>query len=213
MMKILKVAIADDHPVVRKGVSSILSSDPGIEVTAEYESASGLMGELPQATWEALVLDINLRDGNGVELTQQIVQQRPNSKVLILSIYPEEQYALRAMKAGAMGYLNKESIPEKLVDAVLRIGSGKRFISEALADLLARQALNDDTEEPHHRLSDREFQVLCLLAAGKGNQEIASHLFVSTKTVSTYRSRILVKLGLETTADLIRYALNKELLP
>ncbi|MDT8447839.1 MAG: response regulator transcription factor [bacterium] len=204
----IKVAVADDHPVIRKGVQAILGQSPEIELVAEYVGAVDVMTHLKDRPWAVLVLDINLKDGNGVELTQQIIALQPQARILILSIYPEDQYAMRALRAGAMGYLNKDSIPDKLVDAVTRIGRGKRFISEALADILAQQALvGDSSGALHSRLSDREFQVLCLFAAGKANQEIASHMHVSPKTVSTYRARILEKLGLKTTADLIGYAL------
>lgn len=210
--KTIQVAVADDHPVVRKGVGAILGQSPHLEVCAEYVSAKELMDGLAGRCWDVLVLDINLKDGNGVELTQQITALHPDACILILSIYPEEQYAMRALKAGAMGYLNKDSIPDKLIDAVRRIGSGRRFISDELAELLAHQALTGGgSQAPHHRLTDRELQVLCLLAGGKGNQEIASHMHISPKTVSTYRARLLDKLQLSNTAELIGYALTHNL--
>jgi len=208
----IQVAIADDHPVVRLGVRTILESNPQIEVCTEYANAAKVMSEYMSAEWEVLVLDIDLKDGNGVEMTKQMLAVRPELKILILSIYPESKYALRAMKAGAKGYLNKDFVLTALEDAILKIGQGKLYVSDELSQQLATQALQGGTsEERHESLSDRELQILCLYGAGKSNQEMAEELFLSVKTVSTYRSRILEKMKMSTTAELISYAISNGL--
>jgi len=211
-VKNYQIAIADDHPIVRLGVRTILSENPQFKVSVEYEDAKSLLGDYAQANWDVLVLDIDLRDGNGVDLTKQMLAQRPELKILILSIYPEEKYALRAMRAGAKGYVNKDALLDILNKAVMDVAMGKLFVSEPLAQTLAQHALNGGGDElPHDKLSDRELQVLCLYGDGKGNNEIAAHLHVSVKTISTYRSRIMDKMQLHSTAELISYAIRHEL--
>ena len=206
------VAIADDHPVVRLGIRTLLENNSQIKICKEYSAAATLMKDFNESDWEVLILDVDLKDGNGVELTKQMLQNRPELKILILSIYPETKYALRAMKAGAKGYVNKDSVLEHLEDAVLQVANGKLFVSKTLSQLLATKILHDsDVEEPHAILSDRELQVLCLYGAGKSNLEIAEQLYISVKTVSTYRGRILEKMNLNATSELISYAIHHEL--
>jgi len=210
---IILVAIADDHPVVRLGAQTLLEKHSRIRIHKEYSDAATLIKEFSTAQWEVLILDIDLKDGNGVELTKQMLQQRPELKILILSIYPESKYALRAMKAGAKGYVNKDSLLDKLEDAVIQVASGKLYVSAELSQILAMKAVQKtNVEESHQILSDREMQVLCLYGAGKSNQEIAEQLYISKKTVSTYRGRILGKMKLKTTSELISYAIQHQLL-
>jgi two-component system invasion response regulator UvrY len=209
---VILVAIADDHPVVRLGIRTLLENTPRIKIDAEYSAAAPLMRDFSNAAWEVLILDVDLKDHNGVELTKQMLLVRPELKILILSISPEKKYAMRAMKAGAKGYVNKNSVLDSLEEAVLQVASGQLYVSKQLSQLLAEQALfKNKNEDSHAMLSDRELQVLCLYGAGRSNQEIAEQLYISIKTVSTYRRRILDKMNLRTTADLISYAIFHEL--
>ena len=206
------VAIADDHPVVRLGIRTLLEKNARITINAEYSAAAPLMKDFANADWEVLILDVDLKDHNGVELTKQMLAIRPELKILILSIYPEKKYALRAMKAGAKGYVNKNSVLDNLEEAVIQVAGGQLYVSRLLSQLLAEQALfKNNIEDSHAMLSDRELQVLCLYGDGKSNQEIAEQLYISIKTVSTYRRRILDKMNLKSTADLISYAITHEL--
>ena len=206
------LAIADDHPVVRLGIRTLLENNARIKIAAEYSAAAPLMRDFADADWEVLILDVDLKDHNGVELTKQMLLVRPELKILILSIYPEKKYALRAMKAGAKGYVNKNSVLDNLEEAVIQVAGGQLYVSKLLSQLLAEQALfKNNIEDSHAMLSDRELQVLCLYGDGKSNQEIAEQLYISIKTVSTYRRRILDKMNLKSTADLISYAITHDL--
>ncbi len=212
---LILVAIADYHPIVRLGIRTLLETDGSMEVVKEYSDSLNLMEDYQSADWDILVLDIDLTDGNGLEMTKEMLLERPELKVLILSIYPESKYAVRAMKAGAKGYLNKSNMLEDLCSAITKVAAGKLYVSDELSQILAEEATTVSApsygNEPHSQLSDRELQVLCLLGAGKTNHEIAEKLFISIKTVSTYKARILEKMNLKTTSELIACAINHDL--
>jgi DNA-binding NarL/FixJ family response regulator len=207
---VIRVLIADDHPVVRKGLCLILAEADGIEVAGEASDAPETLGQLARTLVDVLVLDIGMPGRSGLELLQELRQSYPKLPVLILSQYPEEQIAVRAIRAGAAGYLNKESAPEQLVDAVRRVHQGRRFLTDTLAELLA-VSVEGGSAEPHQTLSDREYQVFRMIASGKTVSDIAVELSLSVKTVSTYRTRILEKMNLKNNSELTRYAIQNKL--
>ncbi len=207
----IRVFIADDHAVVRRGVLQILEDVPDIVVAGEAGSGRDALRGVQETAPDVLVLDIAMPEGGGLEVLAQVRSLRPNLRILILSIYPEKQYAIRALKAGAAGYLTKESAPEELVAAIRKAAQGGTYVSQTLAEKLAGELKGEAPKEPHETLSDREYQVVQLLAAGKTVSEIAADLSLSVKTVSTYRARVLEKLGLKSTAEIIRYAIEQGL--
>lgn len=207
----IKVLIADDHPVVRRGLRQILEETSDILVGAEVGSAEDVLSAVRAQPWTVVVLDISLPGGNGIDLLKDIRRERPDARVLILTAHSEEQYAVRAIKAGAAGFLNKESAPEKLTEATRRIAAGGRYVSPALAETLASILAGDAGGQPHEALSDREFEILKLLASGKTVSEVAQGLSLSVKTVSTHRARILKKMNLRTNAELTQYAMRQGL--
>lgn len=208
----MKIMIVDDHPVVRQGIRLILASHPGIEVVAETGTAAATLEKLRTTPVDLVVLDLNLPDQNGFVVLKDIQHRHPGLPVLILTMQPEEHMAVRALKAGANGFLNKESAPEELVKAVLAVFQGRRYISPKLAEWLALEVGGHRESVPHERLSDREFQVMCLLASGKGVTAIAAMLHRNPNTISTYRARILSKMGMESNADLTQYATKHQLI-
>jgi two-component system invasion response regulator UvrY len=204
----MKVLVADDHAVVRRGVLQILEDIPDMVAAGEASTGREVLRAVQEHDYDVLVLDIAMPDGGGLEVLKQLQSLKPNLRVLVLSMYPEKQYALRALKAGAAGYLTKESAPEELIAAIRKVARGGKYVTQSLAEKLAVE-LGDEVEKaPHEALSDREYQVMCLLTSGKTLTEIAADLSLSIKTVSTYRTRILDKLNLKSTADIIRYALE-----
>lgn len=207
----IKVLIADDHPVVRRGLRQILEETSDILVGAEVGSAEDVLNAVRAQPWTVVVLDISMPGGNGIDLLKDIRRERPDARVLILTAHSEEQYAVRAIKAGAAGFLNKESAPEKLTEATRKIAAGGRYISPALAEALASILAGDTGGQPHEALSDREFEILKLLASGKTVSEVAHGLSLSVKTVSTHRARILKKMNLRTNAELTQYAIRQGL--
>jgi DNA-binding NarL/FixJ family response regulator len=207
----IEVVVADDHAIVRRGVIDILNEEPDITVVAEASNGQEVLQLARLDNFDILVLDMGLPDMNGLELLYRLKTVKPALRTLILSIYPEEQYGVRTLKAGAMGYLNKESAPIELVSAIQKVARGERYISAALGELLVDQLLSDEVTMPHSTLSNREYQVMLSLANGKTISDIAADLSLSVKTISTYRSRILEKLQLDTTSDIIRYALQNHL--
>lgn len=208
----MKILIADDHSVVRKGLRQILLEGfPNAEI-GEVADTDSLIQKVMNDSWDVVISDLSMPGRSGLEGLQQIKQINPKLPVLILSIYPEEQYAVRLLKAGAAGYLNKDMAPEELVNAVQRVLLGKKYITPAVAEKLASTLDQPEDKAPHEYLSDREFSVLKMLAAGKSVSEIAETLYLSVTTVSTYRSRILTKMDLKTNADLTLYAIEHKLL-
>ncbi len=208
----MKILIVDDHPVVRHGLRLLLEAQPDVTQVGEAGSAAAAMEALRGGEWSVLVLDIDLPDRSGFEVLRDVSARWPKLPVLILSIHPENIMAVRMLKSGASGYLNKESAPAELMQAIKRIAGGHRYVSPTLAQLLAEQIGADAGKAPHERLSAREFQVFRLIAAGKPVGEAAGILNLSANTVSTYRARILEKMGLANNAEMMRYAAEHELL-
>ena len=207
----LRIALCDDHPLLREGLKRILLQQSDFRVAAEAGSGAELLSALRRADVHVIILDITLPDMNGLDALKTIHASGYTAAVLVLSMHPEEQYALRALKAGAAGYLQKESVPDELVTAVRRVAQGRKYVTATLAERLALDLGDRSEKAPHELLSDREYQVLCLLASGKGVKDIAGELSLSSPTVATYRSRVLAKLGLATTVELVRYALAHKL--
>jgi DNA-binding NarL/FixJ family response regulator len=208
---VIRVLIADDHAIVRRGVRQILEETSDIEVTGEAASASELWPKVREGRCDAVVLDVNLPGRSGLELLGDIKRERPELPVLILTVHSEDQYAVRALKAGASGFLTKESAPEKLVDAVRKIAQGRRFITPEVADKLASSVARGEQGPPHEALSDREFQILKMIASGKTVSQIGRELALSVKTISTHRTRILKKMNLKTNSELTHYVIRNGL--
>lgn len=206
----IKILIADDHPVVREGLKQILAGAADMTVGGEALNGQEVLEKVAGEEWDVLVLDIGMPGRDGLEVLKDIHRAQPDLPVLVLSMYPEEQVAIRALKAGAAGYMNKETAPKELVNAIKKIYNGGKYVSAALAEQLASQldSQSHAHNTPHDALSDREFQVFRLLASGKEVQEIADELFISVKTVRTYRDRIHEKLNLKNDVELARYAMQ-----
>jgi len=207
----IRVLVADDHAVVRRGVVQILAESPHIVVAGEASCGSEVLRAVRENDYDIVLLDIAMPGGSGLEVLKELQSLKPDVQVLILSMYPEKQYALRALKAGAAGYLTKDSAPDELIEAIERISQGNKYITRSLAQEMASELGGKAGKELHEALSDREYQVMRLLAAGKSVSEIATQLSLSVKTVSTYRTRILEKLNLKTTAEIMHYALAQGL--
>lgn len=208
----IRVLIADDHTVVRRGLKQILLEGFPSAIIEEVPDAEELIKKIIHSEWDVVISDLSMPGRSGLEALQQIKQIKPKLPVLILSIHPEDQYAIRVLKAGAAGYLSKDMAPDELVNAVQRVMLGKKYITASIAEKLASVLDQGSSKAAHEYLSDREFSVLKLLAAGKSVSEIAESLFLSVTTVSTYRTRILVKMGLKNNADLTLYAVENKLL-
>ena len=206
----IRVIAVDDHPVVRRGLEQIIAAERDMQVVGDAESAREAINIIRQTACDVVVLDITLPNGSGLDVLSQLKSERPALPVLIMSIHDEKQYALRVLKAGASGYLMKNSIPEELIKAIRKITSGGKYISPSIAERLASEFASPG-KSPHENLSDREFQILCLIASGKSLKEIGEALCISGKTVSSYRARILEKMNMSTNADLTRYALEHDL--
>ena len=208
MSKPIRVLIADDHAIVRQGLRQILSDTADLTVAGEAENGVQAVQLVRSGEWDVVLMDVSMPDRNGIDALKIIKKEFPRLPVLILSMYPEEQYAIRALKAGAAGYLTKQSAPELLVTAIRQVASGKKYVSPSLAEELAN-AIGDDSERPpHEKLSDREYQTLCMIASGKTPAEIAEALNLSVKTVSVYRARLLEKMHLRNNAELTHYGLK-----
>lgn len=206
-----RILLVDDHAIVRKGLKETLEEELGAVSFGEADNAPRVLEQLGEAEWDLVVLDINMEGRNGLDLLTEIQSARPKLPVLILSMYPVAEFAVRALKQGAAGYLNKQSAPEELVNAVQTLLAGRRYISAELAERLADDLVRDSTKLPHEELSVREYQVMLMLASGKIQKEIAAELCLSAKTVSTYHTRILKKLGLKNDIEVSRYAIQNKL--
>lgn len=203
-----RILIADDHAVVRAGLRQFLEEDRSVREIGEASTGTETLDQLRAKPWDLVILDIYMPDRSGLDILKQIQASYPDTKVLIISGLPERQYALNAIKAGASGYLAKDTAPEELLKAVKAVLRGRRYVSPTLAELLVDD-LNQDSDQPMHtRLSEREFQIFCKLAAGRSVSQIANELFLSVKTVSTYRTRVLEKMSFSTNADLTLYAVR-----
>lgn len=207
----IRLLIADDHPIVREGLKRILEELKDIQVVAEASTGDEVLVKLGAEPIDVALLDVSMPGPGIFAILERIGVEYPKVRVLVLSMQPEEMYAIRVLKAGASGYLTKDHSPSELAGAIRRIHQGGRYVSQALAEALAMGLDAGADRPPHEALSNREYQVLALLGSGKSIKEIAAQLQVSSKTASTYRSRILDKMGLETTADLIRYAVENKL--
>lgn len=209
----IRILITDDHPIVRRGIRQLLEDDKEERFGNIAEAGNGkeLLEKLNSAEFDVILLDISLPGRSGLELLGDIKKLKPAVKVVILSIYPEEQYALRALKMGAAGYLTKASAPDELISAVIKASQGNRYISASLAEKITSNLIEDTDSPLHEKLSVRELEVISLLASGKTMSNIAIELSLSPKTISTYRERILSKLNLKTTSDIIRYAIKEGL--
>lgn len=207
----MKVLIADDHAVVRRGLRQILEAEPDLEVAGEATSGAEVMDALRIQRYDVAVLDITMPGRSGLEILHEIRQQFPELRVLILSMHPEERYALRVLKAGAAGYLTKESAADELIIALRKVAAGGKYVSPTLAERLVDEIGTEISKSPHERLSDREHQILCMIASGMTVTGIASELHLGTNTVSTYRARLLGKLKLANNAELTHYAIRNRL--
>ena len=207
----IKVMVADDHPVVREGLKQILSQAQDIKVTAEAEDGHEILDKVRNQEFDVIVLDITMPGLMGLDVLKQLKSEKPELPVLILSMHPEEQYAIRVLRAGASGYLTKASAPDKLTGAIRKLYRGGKYVSSSLAERLADELGGDLTKLPHQTLSDREYQVMCLLASGKTVTQVADQLALSVKTVSTYRTRILEKMRMQSNAELTHYAIENKL--
>jgi len=210
---VIRILIADDHAVVRRGLKQIVAEQFDQPVIGEAQNASEVLSLVRLGEWDVVVLDISMPGRGGLEILGELKHEHPRLPVLILSVHSEEQYARRALKAGAAGYLNKESAPEELVKAIRTVVAGRKYVSASLAENLVTALGTEGDRAPHETLSDREFQVFSLLASGKTVGEIATQLSLSVKTISTYRTRILEKMRLASNAELIHYAIQQKLVP
>lgn len=207
----IRVLIVDDHPIVRRGLKEALAAESDVSVVAEASRSEEVLALMAAHACDLVLLDLSLPGRGGLEVIKDIRRDFPNVRILIVSTYDESQFAIRAIRAGASGYLTKSSAPEELVRAVRSVANTGRYISESVASALLDFARGDQPASLHRRLSDREHEVLRLLTSGRTVSDIAVELSLSVKTVSTYRSRLVEKLGLRTTADLVRYALEHKL--
>ena len=208
----IRVFIADDHAIVREGLKQILAEERDISVVGEAETGLDAIKLFRKSRCNVLLLDISLPDRNGIEVLKQIKDDKPELAVLMLSMHREDQYAIRSLKAGASGYLTKQSAPRELVGAIRQVAAGQRYVSAQLAQVLAAQLGEDHDKPAHEGLSDREYQTLMMIASGKTVSEIARELSLSVKTISEYRSRLLAKMNLKTSAELTHYAIRNQLI-
>ncbi len=206
-----RVLIADDHDIVRRGIRSLIQEQGDLEVGGEAATAPEVLDRVREESWDLLILDLGMPGGEGLETLTRIRTAAPELPVIILSVHPEDQLAARLLKAGARGYVQKEAANRELIVAARRVLDGERYVSPDLASRLASSLAGEATADPHEALSDREFQVLRLLGEGLSVGDIADELSLSVKTVSTYKSRLLSKMEMETTAELIRYAMEHDL--
>lgn len=204
----IRVLVADDHTIVREGLKQILSDTPDIEVADEAANAKEVITKVSDNEYDLVLLDISFPGRSGIDILKQLKCLKPKLPVLILSMYPEEQYAIRSLKAGASGYVTKESASDELIAAIRQVTKGKKYITTSLAERLVFELEKDYEDQPHEVLSDREYQVMCLIASGKTVKEIAEALSLSVKTISTHRSRILRKMAMHNNAQLTHYAIK-----
>jgi DNA-binding NarL/FixJ family response regulator len=208
----IKVLIADDHPVVRKGLREIVKEAFHVAIADEVSNGQEVLERVAKNDYDVVLLDISMPGRNGLDVLKELKGQKPKLPVLVLSIHPEEQYAVRVLKAGASGYLTKESAQDELISAIQKVSTGRKYITPSLAERLALDLEMGAEKPPHESLSDREYQVMCMIASGKTVKEIAEELFLSVKTVSTYRARLLDKMRMKSNAELTYYAIKHRLI-
>jgi len=209
----IKVFITDDHALVRRGLKDILAETPEIVVVGEAGTSDETIQQLPHADWDVLILDLSLPGRSGLDVLRLVRQVRPTLPVLILSMHAEEQFAVRLLRAGANGFLNKESAPDELVRAIQTVHRGDIYLSPTLQARLQTPAPKTEPPPPHETLTDREFEVLCRLAAGETTADMARHMAIQPRTVERYRARLLRKMGMRSVADLVAYARQARLRP
>lgn len=207
----IRVYIIDDHELMREGLKTVLRRHSDVHVVGDAANSHKFFAAMPKAAVDVVVLDITLKGEDGLDVLKIIRQQYPKTCVLMLSMHPEERFAVRAIRAGASGYVDKQSLSDELVDAIRKVARGEKYITPSLAQRLASEVAFNSTKPPHETLSDREFQIMRLFAQGKTSSEIAKELSLSTNTVTTHRARILVKMRVRTTAELVHYALEHHL--
>ncbi len=208
----IRVFIADDHAIVREGLKQILAESPDIIVAGEAENGVDAIKLFRKSKCHVMLLDISMPDRSGIEVLKQVKKEHPELAVLMLSMHREDQYAIRSLKAGAAGYLTKQSAPRELVTAIRQVAAGQKYVSAALAQELAASVADDHETALHDTLSDREYQTLTMIASGKTVGAIAKELSLSVKTISEYRSRLLVKMKLKNSAELTHYAIKNQLI-
>ena len=208
----MKVLIADDQIIIREGLKQILSRMPEVELVDEAGNGQEVMSKVKKMKYDIIVLDISMPGRSGLEVLKELKQKKPNSAVLVLSIHPEEHYAVRVLKAGAAGYINKSSASDELVQAIKTVVAGGKYITNETAEKLVKEIKEDSIKLSHEKLSDREYQVMCMIASGKTVKEISEYLCLSIKTVSTYRTRILDKMKMKNNSEITFYAIKKELI-
>ncbi|NNM80931.1 MAG: response regulator transcription factor [Gallionella sp.] len=207
----ISILVVDDHALIRKGLKMLLEDTPDIRITGEADTGMQAISMVRAHRFDLVLLDLSLPDKPGIDVLRQLKAEHPDIKVIVLSMHPEDQYGMRTLKAGALGYLNKQSAPEMLVGAVRQVVGGKRYISEAMAEQLLNNMVGTSQELLHQSLSNREYQTLCLMASGKSLSEIADGMSLSPKTVSVYRGRMLEKMGFKNNAEAIHYAISNHL--
>jgi len=207
----IRILIADDHTIVREGLKQILAETPDMVVADEARNGQEVFAKVSKNEYDVVLLDISMPGRSGLEVLKQLKGEHPKLPILILSMYSEEQYAMRALRAGASGYMTKESAPDELIEAIRKVSQGRKYVSPSLAEKLAVSLELGEEKPPHEMLSDREYQVMCMIASGKTIKEIAEELSLSVKTISTYRSRILEKLNFKTNAAITHYAVQNRL--
>ncbi len=207
----IKIIIVDDHAVVRKGLKQIIEDSSDLSVVDEASSGFELLEKLNDNQYDVVLLDISMPGKDGLDTLKDIKVHSPNLPVLIFTVYPEEQYALRVLKSGAAGYINKECAPDELIKAIRKVAQGGKYISPELAEILAGTIGGTGGHPDHETLSDREFQVMLMIASGKSVKEIAEDLSLSVNTISTYRNRILEKMNMKNNAEITKYAINNKL--
>jgi DNA-binding NarL/FixJ family response regulator len=207
----INILIADDHAIVRQGLKQIIADQRDMHVGGEAHNGQEALELILNKKWDVAVIDISMPGRGGLDILKEIKNERPKLPVLVLSMHPEDQYALRALRAGAAGYITKESAPDQLVTAIRKILTGRKYVSESLAQKMADE-IGGGSERPlHEQLSDRELQVLCKIASGKTVSEIGNELSLSVKTISTYRARLLEKMKMKNNAELTHYAISSKL--
>lgn len=208
----IRILIADDHAVVRRGLKQIVADTPDIVVAGEASNGQEVLDRLLKADYDVVLLDITMPGSHGLDLLKELKSRKPGLPVLVLSMHPEDQYAVRALKAGASGYVTKESAPEELVAAIRKVTDGGKYVSSSLAERLALEKATGVSGPRHEVLSERELEVMLMIASGKTVSQIAAELWLSAKTVSTHRSRILEKMGIKNNVELAHYAIQNQLL-
>ena len=207
----IEIILVDDHAIVREGIRRIIDDTPGLTISSEASTGEEALALIKKEKYDLVILDISMPGKNGLQTLKEIKKYNEKIPVLMLSMHAEEQYAMRAIKAGASGYLTKESASDQLVSAIRKIHDGRKYISAGVAELLVTDIYHDDEKHPHEYLSDREFEIFKLIIRGNSAKIIAANLSISDKTVSTYRSRIMKKMDMHSTADLIHYAIENNI--